>query len=371
MERTVPMVLVLSIALTGCSSQGDQQFAAHPASAAEAAARGQPATSRTPAQSSVVVRRVWADAPDFSGSPSPDGRYLSFVDWSTGDLVIRDLVAGENRRLTNKGSWYESSDYALGGGVFSPDGRALAYGWYNQRDSVFELRIIDVDGSRFRTVYKNANHVTQPAAWSPDGKQILVKLAAKDGSHTITLISAQDGWVRVLKSLDWRAPAKMAFSSDGRFIAYDFPPDEGSPSRDIFVLAADGSTERRVTKTPANERLMGWSPAGSGLFFFVSEQDGSDRIWRLGIAEGKPDGDPEAVPVEVWRMRPIGFSLNGYFYGVQIGGEDLYTATLDVERGRVLSGPTLISQSRRGPAWSPDGSQLAYTRLEEIDLKNP
>ena len=37
------------------------------------------------------MRRVWAEAPDNSGSPSADGRLLSFVDWETGDVAIRDL----------------------------------------------------------------------------------------------------------------------------------------------------------------------------------------------------------------------------------------------------------------------------------------
>ena len=38
-----------------------------------------------------------------TGSVSPDGRYLSFTDSTTGDLAVHDLETGENRRLTNKG----------------------------------------------------------------------------------------------------------------------------------------------------------------------------------------------------------------------------------------------------------------------------
>ena len=60
----------------------------------------------------MTVRRVWERAADTTGGPSPDGRYLSFVDWETGDLAVRDLKTGKNRRLTNKGSWSESTEYA-------------------------------------------------------------------------------------------------------------------------------------------------------------------------------------------------------------------------------------------------------------------
>jgi hypothetical protein len=52
-----------------------------------------------------VYRRVWEGPKvDTTGSVSPDGRYLSFVDWDTGDLALRDLQAGTDKRLTNKGT---------------------------------------------------------------------------------------------------------------------------------------------------------------------------------------------------------------------------------------------------------------------------
>jgi beta-lactamase regulating signal transducer with metallopeptidase domain len=53
----------------------------------------------------MVIRRVWANAgdPQFSGAPSPDGKYLSYVNWNTGDLAVYELASGTNRNLTNEG----------------------------------------------------------------------------------------------------------------------------------------------------------------------------------------------------------------------------------------------------------------------------
>jgi DNA-binding CsgD family transcriptional regulator len=69
---------------------------------------------------SMVARRVWAGPKvDLFTSPSPDGRYLALVDWGTGDLALRDLATGKSRRLTNKGSWSDSSEWALYG-LISP-----------------------------------------------------------------------------------------------------------------------------------------------------------------------------------------------------------------------------------------------------------
>ena len=43
------------------------------------------------------------DSCDWSGSPSPDGRFLSMADWSSGDLAIYDFETQEQRRLTKTG----------------------------------------------------------------------------------------------------------------------------------------------------------------------------------------------------------------------------------------------------------------------------
>src|SRR5713226_9744000 len=70
--------------------------------------------------SEMVTRRVWAGSDVEAGvSLSPDGRYLSYADWETGDLALRDLVTGKTRRLTNEGSSVD--DIRLS--AISPDGK--------------------------------------------------------------------------------------------------------------------------------------------------------------------------------------------------------------------------------------------------------
>ncbi len=41
---------------------------------------------------------VWqGEKVDVGGSVSPDGRYISFTDWDTGDLSLRDISTNTNR----------------------------------------------------------------------------------------------------------------------------------------------------------------------------------------------------------------------------------------------------------------------------------
>ena len=313
----------------------------------------------------MIVRQVWAGPEvDVLGGPSPDGRYLSYVDWETGDLAVRDLRTGKNHRLTNKGSWFESSEFAESSAM-SPDGQQVAYAWYNE-DNFYDLRLVGLDGSEPRVLYRNEEvQYLQPAAWSPDGKHILATFFRKDRTNQIVFVSVADGSVRVLKTLDWRSPEKMSLSPDGRTIAYDFPPQEDSPERDIFLLAADGSRETPLIEHPANDLFPVWAPDGKRILF-ASDRTGTLGAWVIQVANGKPQGAPELVKPDMGRrILPMGFTKKGsYYYGLQTSMRDVYTATLDLATGKLLAPPTKATQrfvgSNTAPAWSPDGKYLAY-----------
>ena len=312
----------------------------------------------------ITTRQVWAGADaDPLGAPSPDGRHLSFVDWETGDLAVRDMVTGNKRRLTNKGTWSESTAFALFSTV-SPDGKQVAYAWFTN-DLTWELRAVGIDGSGSHVLYRgDAAEYVQPDAWSPDGKYLLVLLARADRTHQIALVSVADGSLRVLKTLDWRSPTKMSLSPDGRYIVYDFPPTEESPQRDIFLLASDGDREIPLVKHPANDVFPVWTPDGKNVIF-ASDRTGTTGLWGIPIANGRPQGPPELIKPDVGRFWPIGFTQKGsLFYGLDRGLNDVYVATLDLTTGKVVEAPTAAGQrfvgSNSAPDWSPDGTLLAF-----------
>ena len=93
-------------------------------------------------------RQVWVGPKvDTNGTISPDGRYLSYVDWETGDLALHDLVANTDRRLTNKGTWDQSIENAWLSAI-SRDGKQVAYAWYNAKKR-YELRIVSLETAGF------------------------------------------------------------------------------------------------------------------------------------------------------------------------------------------------------------------------------
>jgi Tol biopolymer transport system component len=313
-----------------------------------------------------VVRRVWENALDLQGTPSPDGKYLSYEDPETGDLAIRELATGKNRRLTNRGTWIGSRSEYADSPIWSPDSEQIAYRWHTL-DRKSELRLIRLDGSAPRVLYakEEVTYLT-PGDWSPDGKQILARFGRKDGTNQIVLVSVADSSVRALKSLEnWRYPGRMRFSPDGRYLVYDFRPKQDSP-RDIFLLATDGIREICLVEHPADDFVLGWAPDGKRVLF-ASDRRGSVDAWAIPVADGKPAGAPELVRLDLGHgFQPLGFTRSGSFYYGMSGGDNqnIFLAELDPQTGKVLAPPKSIRDQFAGnnfdPAWSRDGRYLSF-----------
>jgi Tol biopolymer transport system component len=312
------------------------------------------------------VRQLWAGPNvDSLGKPFPDGKLFCFTEWDTGNIAVREMATGKTRRLTDKGSWYQSSAFGMMP-VPSPDGRQVAYYWYG-KDGKEELHLSRVDGSQIQVLFREDGETAEayPVQWSPDGRQILAyTIDKKDQLRHLVLISVADGSTRKLKSLGWRGPLKISLSPDGRYIAYDLPAQEESDAGDIYVLTADRSRETAVVQHPAYDFLLGWTPDGKSLLF-ASDRAGSWSAWLQRVTDGKAQGAPELVKAELGLVSPMDFTRDGsYYYGLTTGTQDVYTATIDWATGKFAASPAPVSQSHVGfnqwPEWSRDGKYLAY-----------
>ncbi len=320
---------------------------------------GSPVMGQEPVKTEPKIYKV-AEV-DVTGSVSRDGRFLTYTDWSTGDLAVRDLKTGEDCHLTDKGSWLESSEFALFS-ASSPDSTQVAYGWFNQ-EGFWELRIIGADGSNPRTLYRDKETYLWPMDWSLDGKHILATFQRKDRTWQIALVSVADGSAQVVKSLDWRSPLKVSYSPDGHFIAYDLLTQEDGPGRDIFLLPLDTGEEIPLVQHPASDVLLGWAPEGKRILF-ASNRTGTWSVWVIEVADGKPRGAPELVRPDIGPiMGALGFTGDGsYYYGVVSWVNDVYVATLDLEISKLQAPEKLVSHVsfNTSPSWAPNGQYLAY-----------
>lgn len=305
------------------------------------------------------------------GHVSHDGRYLPYTKWGGGGgvLFLHDIASGANRQITNDVKKL-SDGYVGDGGTFSPDDTQFAYSWYQEFS---ELRVIGLQApgvSHPRVLFSNSEvQRIFPQDWSADGKWLAVQLQRKDKTAQIGLVAVQDGSLRVLKSVDWRGSSQLFFSPDGKYLAYDLPTTDTGDRRDVFVLAIDGSREMPAVVHASNDVLMGWSPDGRRLFF-LSDRTGSTGLWGLAFMDGKPQGAPEQLKVDVTGAA-MGLTSKGTLYSfihhssfTGVIRSDIQTAAFDFAKGQFLSTPVLAAQTFVGannfPAWSPDAKYFAF-----------
>jgi len=343
-----------------------RDFADQPAIVTAARAR---LAALTPAEvfhfsSGMAAHRVWAGPGlDFGVGLSPDGRRLSFADWTTGDLATIDLESKQKRSLTKKGTWFDSSEHAYSS-AYSPDGKQIAYVWMNG-EGALEVRTIGADGAGLRILYRNTEiSFVDLAEWSSDGRQILCRFNRTDGRKQIALLSVGDGSAQILKTFDWRGPLKASLSPDGRYVAYDLPQRDGSLDRDVFLLSTRGSHEVVLVEHAANDFFPIWT-AGGNRIVFTSDRTGTFGIWALWVGDGNPQGPPELLRADMGKTWPMRFARgDSYYYALQTMMKDVYVAELDPATGKVVSQPAQASRRLVGantwPEWSPDGKLLAF-----------
>ena len=306
------------------------------------------------------MKKVFTVAPrDLVGTPSPDGRYLSTVDWITGDLAIKEIPSGKLFRLTHNPT--EFSEFAETS-IWSPDGKKLAYSWIN-KESFFELRIIDMDGSDPQVLYQNReNLIVRPFDWSPDGKHILAGIGEKQRVTQLATISIPDGSVQVLKE---GLIGSGFYLPEGNFIIYDFVSmTKESRGSDISLLPAQGGEEIPLVEHPAHDFSLCWDKDGKRLLF-LSDRTGNMETWTLEIKESRPQGKPYLLKKNMGRIIPLGFADNGdLYYAIYTSMNDVYTASLDLEKNSLSAQPKRTEElfiGANGSAdFSLDGKYLAY-----------
>jgi Tol biopolymer transport system component len=301
---------------------------------------------------------------DLYGEVSPDGRYLSIVDWETGDIAARDVITGKVRRLTNKGSWQESIDFALTS-RWSPDSKQIVYDWYIG-DKTVELRIVGLDGSEPRTLYRCSDvGWAQVCDWSPDAKEVLALVEEKGNPFHVAAISVKDGSKRILKNFNGDWAFSMKFSPDGKYIAYDLPQAQDKSKFDIFLLSVDGKQDVPLIEHPADDRLIDWTPDGNGLLF-LSDRTGSRDAWLAYMVDGTIQSEPQLIRSGIGQIAPLGFAPDGaFYYGLaRKSMVDIYISRVEMPSGNILppSGKLekRIEGINRAPRFSPDGEYLAY-----------
>jgi TolB protein len=200
-----------------------------------------------------------------------------FVSTRDGDYAIYGFGDGHEWRLTK-----EKGDPSTPAGLFfqiepawSPDGQSIAF--VSKRDGRSHVYVMRSDGTKTRRLTDGGEDDAHPA-WSPDGRRI----AFARGGEVWIVPAAGGAPHRLAIDLHGGAAADPAWSPDGKLLAYDFRRP-GFSILELWVVPADGTHARAVTRLGHESELPTWSPDGRRLAFESDLRGGHYEIYSIGV----------------------------------------------------------------------------------------
>ncbi|MBT7462640.1 MAG: tetratricopeptide repeat protein [Bacteroidetes bacterium] len=319
-----------------------------------------PKDSKIPKE--VIARKIFSER-GFYGNISPDGKYLSYVDWDDGNMGIHNLETGERRKITNQGSWKPPTKFG-DESLWSPDGKSLAYFWIEGKNA--QLRVQDLESGKDWILAETTadNECPWPIEWTKDGKYILA--TASDGpntNHTLQLVSVKDGSVKIIYNLGDQCPCGGAsISPDGKYVVASLGKD--LEPRDIHIFSVDGSYTNKLISFPGADWAPKWTPDGETVIF-ASTRTGYPALWTVKVKEGNKVGEPRFIYEGISEnYYSLNFTNDGKFVFLSsYTSSNIFIASIKPDEG-VIGNPTSITNNKPGiftaPFWSPDGNNLAF-----------
>jgi Tol biopolymer transport system component len=252
---------------------------------------------------------------------SPDGTKIVFHN-SPGypDNIFVIGADGTNRQQLTYNTGYDSFRQPK----WSPDGTMITFWAYKPFGQGGSIWTMNADGSNQTKLYVRSGYDSDKPTFSPDGTKIVFTSCRRYGGRPRELYMMSPDGSNVVKILNAlgdkhdgmrKAGGSVSFSPDGQWIAFE---SERAGNWDIWVVRPDGSDLTQLTTELSTDFYPAWSPDGSQIAF-TSDRSENNDIWILtNVQEVISGGAPNYAQV------------------------------------------TTDSSDDRYPAWSPNGSKIAF-----------
>lgn len=223
--------------------------------------------------------------------PSATGIFLVNIDGSNLCHFIKD----DWGKKSKDGEKFTGPSYFADYPRFTPDGKHILFventddGFRHQKS---HLAIIDIKTRKIHYVTEiTKGEIVNAPALSPDQTKIVYSLSPSPSSYDnsifglYTINADGTGQHRITKIRNHGYDRDPVWSPDGCKIAFvstrDMPPfSDVIGITNIYAVNANGSNEKRLTKSSYSNETPTWSPDGK-MIAWVSNRTGDNRIWVM------------------------------------------------------------------------------------------
>lgn len=279
------------------------------------------------------------------------------------ELWLFDMRSGTFKRLTENNLRDCRPLYSKAyGKVYFLSNRA--------ENGITNLFVMDLNGGNVKQL-TNFNEEIDWASISDDGRKIVMESLGELYVYDCTIGKVSKPDIRVIDDFDCRKD--VVFDLAGNVTDFAISPKGGELAfialGDVFLMCLDTSSTKygevfRITKTPAPEADLTWSPDGQSMYF-SSLRDGNYNIYKARPRNAERFSmaysfSEDAIVSDYGTDRKPLVSPNGRMLAFMKSGGALFVK--DLKEGKIF---------RVGDhndilwySWSPDSRWIAYSRTE-------
>jgi Tol biopolymer transport system component len=280
---------------------------------------------------------------------SPDGRKILVELGRRPSIVNRELR--EEAQIGPQDTWVTYPDW-------SPDGKRVTYAYRglhgDQKEPHWGIYSSAPDGSDTKLMSASGWR----GQWSPDSQKVAYHLVKKDAPTRISVMDQNGDNETILAAED--RPGQMAWSPDSKTLVFESWSGEGGQLYQVDLQSKEKS--RLIPGSHGSDKSAQFSPDGSKILFERFHSEG--RRTELRVLDRESGAEtPFASPN---RSNHDGaWSPDGnwvvFTSNTKEGNFDLYMTDA---QGSNLRQITAMKGDEFAPAWSPDGSSIAFYHFD-------